>query len=139
MRASCSCMVHVKFTARQQTLIVSPRFSPMALDDALEVTMEQRESFAEQPEDSLVGQQTVASMEVSLSHEATSDNESQSGDFEEGESGSDIATRLKVAAEATLAGVTYDFGQSTMTKARLIVTPHVSKPHDYVNHMFMRL
>jgi hypothetical protein len=22
---------------------------------------------------------------------------------------------------------------------RMIVTPHVSKPHDYVNHMFMRL
>jgi hypothetical protein len=22
---------------------------------------------------------------------------------------------------------------------RLTVTPHVSKPHDYVNHMFMRL
>jgi hypothetical protein len=127
MRASCSCMVHIKFTARQQTLIVSPRFSPMALDDALEVTMEQRVSFAEQPEDSLVGQQTVASTEVSLSHEATSDNESQSGDFEEGESGSDIATRLKVAAEATLVGVTYDFGQSTMTKARLMF--HGSNDH----------
>jgi hypothetical protein len=23
--------------------------------------------------------------------------------------------------------------------AAVVVTPHVSKPHDYVNHMFMRL
>jgi hypothetical protein len=45
---------------------------------------------------------------------------SQSGDSEEGESGSDFATCLKVPAEAALAGVTYNFGQSTMMKARLV-------------------
>jgi hypothetical protein len=59
-------------------------------------------------------------MEFSLSHEAASDRESQSGDSEEGETGSDIATCLKVAADAALIGVTNNFGQSTMTKARLV-------------------
>jgi hypothetical protein len=92
----------------------------MALGDAPEVSVEQRESFPKHPEDSLVDQRTVASTEVSLSHEAASDCESQSRDFEEGEIGSDITTRLKVAVEATLASVTYYFGQSTMMKARLV-------------------
>jgi hypothetical protein len=64
-----------------------------------------------------VDQWMVGSTEVSLSLEATSDHESQPGDSEEGESGCDITTRLNVAAEAALVGVTYDFGQSTMTKA----------------------
>jgi hypothetical protein len=67
-----------------------------------------------------VDQRTVASAEVSLSHEATSDHESQSRDFEEGESGSDTSTHLKVTAEAALTDVTYDFGQSTMIKAHLV-------------------
>jgi hypothetical protein len=49
-------------------------------------------------------------MEFSLSHEAASDRESQSGDSEEGETGSDIATCLKVAADAALIGVTNNFG-----------------------------
>jgi hypothetical protein len=113
-------MVRVKFTAHPRTPIISPRFSPMALGNTPEVSVEQRESSAEQPEDSLVDQWTVASMEVSLLHQVASDRESQSRDSEEGESDSGIATRLKVAAEAALAGVTYDFGQSTTTKARLM-------------------
>jgi hypothetical protein len=29
--------------------------------------------------------------------------------------------------------------KNTMVDQAFIVTPHVSKPHDYVNHMFMRL
>jgi hypothetical protein len=92
----------------------------MALDDAPEVLAEQREPSTEQPEDSLVDQWMVASMEVSLSHGAPSDCESQSGDSEEGESGSDIATHLKVATEAALARVTYDFVQSTIFPKSMI-------------------
>jgi hypothetical protein len=54
-----------------------------------------------------------------LSHEVSSEHESQSGDFEESKSGSDTATRLNVASAVALAGVTYDFGQLTMTKSCL--------------------
>jgi hypothetical protein len=57
-----------------------------------------------------VDPRTVASTEVSLAHEAASVCESQSGDSNMGESGSNIATRLKDAVGATLPGVTYDFG-----------------------------
>jgi hypothetical protein len=112
-------MVSVKFTARPQTSVVSPKFSSMTLDYAPEVSVEQRETSAERSEDSLVDQHTVASMHISLSHEFASDHDSQSGDFEESGSGSDTASCLKVAATASLAGVTCDFGQSTMTKAHL--------------------
>jgi hypothetical protein len=112
-------MVSVKFTARPQTSVVSPKFSSMALDYAPEVSVEQRETSAERSEDSLVDQQTVASTNISWSHEFASDRDSQSGDSEESGSGSDTASCLKVAAKADLAGVTYDFGQSTMTKAHL--------------------
>jgi hypothetical protein len=45
-----------------------------------------------------------------VSHEVASDHDSQSGDSEEGESGSDTATHLKVAAAAALAGLPYNFG-----------------------------
>jgi FlaG/FlaF family flagellin (archaellin) len=58
-----------------------------------------------------VDQQTVASTDISLSHEVASDRDSQSGDSEESESGSDTATCLMVAVVAALAGVTYDFGR----------------------------
>jgi hypothetical protein len=91
----------------------------MALDYAPEVSVEQRETSAERSEDSLVDQHTVASTNISWSHEFASDRDSQSGDSVESGSGSDIASCLKVAAKAALAGVTYDFGQSTMTKAHL--------------------
>jgi hypothetical protein len=54
-----------------------------------------------------------------LSQEATSNHESQSGGFEDSEGDSDTAMHLKVAAVAALVVVTYDFGQSTMTKTHL--------------------
>jgi hypothetical protein len=54
-----------------------------------------------------------------LSHEVASDHESQSRDSEESESGSNITTRLKVVAIVALAHVTYDVGQSTLTKTCL--------------------
>jgi hypothetical protein len=82
----------------------------MALDNAPEVSTKQRETSAEQSEDSLVDQWTVSLMDISLSHDVASDRDSQSRDSEEGESGSNITTRLKVATTAALAGVTYHFG-----------------------------
>jgi hypothetical protein len=61
----------------------------------------------------------VTSVEASLSREAASAHESQSGGSEDNKSGSDTATRLNIAATAAPAGVTYDFGQLTMVKTCL--------------------
>jgi hypothetical protein len=43
-------MVHIKFTARPCTPIVSPKFGSMASDEALEASMEHRETSTEQLE-----------------------------------------------------------------------------------------
>jgi hypothetical protein len=58
-------------------------------------------------------------MEVTLPLGAESDRESQSSDSEDSETASDNSRRLKVAAAVALAGISYDFGQSNITKTNL--------------------
>jgi hypothetical protein len=74
-------MVCIKFTARLRTPIVLPKFCSMASNKASEVSTERRGTLTEQLEESLAGQQMVASMEAVLSREAESDHENQSDDF----------------------------------------------------------
>jgi hypothetical protein len=112
-------MVCIKFTARPRSPVVSPMFCSMAFDEALEVSAEQRETLCEQLEQSLGGQQMVTSTEASSSREDAADHKSQSGGSEGSETGSDTSTHLKVATAVALAGITYDFGQSTMMKTHL--------------------
>jgi hypothetical protein len=50
-----SCMVRIKFTARPRTPVISPKFLPMASGDAPEISVEQRETSADHPEESMVG------------------------------------------------------------------------------------
>jgi hypothetical protein len=52
----------------------------------------------------------ATSAKASSSREAASDHQSQSGDSEDSETGSDTSTCLKVVAVTALAGITYDFG-----------------------------
>jgi hypothetical protein len=113
-------MVRIKFSACPRSPVVSPQFGSMTLDEALEASAECKETSTEELEESLGGQQVVGLTEASLSHEVAFDHESQLGDFKESESGSDTTTHLKVATVAALAGVTYDFGQSTMMKTCLV-------------------
>jgi hypothetical protein len=56
VRAFCSCMVRIKFTARPRTPIVSPKFGSMASDEVLGASMEHREISTEQLEESQEGQ-----------------------------------------------------------------------------------
>jgi hypothetical protein len=58
-------------------------------------------------------------MEVTLPLGAESDRECQSSDSEDSETASDNSRRLKVAAAVALAGISYDFGQSNITKTNL--------------------
>jgi hypothetical protein len=51
----------------------------------------------------------VASAEASSLREAMFDHESQSGDFKDSETSSDTSIHLKVAADAALASISYDF------------------------------
>jgi hypothetical protein len=112
-------MVLIKFTAPPRTLIISPKFLSIASDEAIELSLEQRETSTKQPEESLVGQQMVASAEVASEQAAKSDCGSQSGDSGNNETASDNSRHVKVAGAATLAGISYNFGLSTITKTRL--------------------
>jgi hypothetical protein len=61
----------------------------------------------------------VASAEASSSREVASDHESQSRDSEDSGTSFDTSMHLKVVVVVALVGITYDFGQSTMTKTHL--------------------
>jgi hypothetical protein len=106
-------MVCIKFSARPQNPIISPRFVPMALGD------EHRESSAEQREASLTDEQVVFSAEASSEQGARSDGENPSGGSDDSKNASDRGGRLKIGAEAALAGVSYNFGQLTVMRAHV--------------------
>jgi hypothetical protein len=92
----------------------SPKLASMVSDEAPKISTEQRETSTEQPEESLTGQQMVASTEAALEHDVESDSESQSCDSGDCKTASDNS--VKVVAAAALAGISYDFAQSTITK-----------------------
>jgi hypothetical protein len=113
-------MVHIKFTARPQTPIVSPKFASMALEDDAEVSTEQREISAGRLEGSMAGEQVVTSPEAASEQGAGSDRDNQSEGSSDSETASDNREHVKIEAEAALAGMSYDFGQSKITKACLM-------------------
>jgi hypothetical protein len=77
----------------------------MASDEALEASASQKEALVEAT--------TSRSAEVSDNYKSRSCNS------EETESASDDLERVKVAAPATTAGITFDFGASGVRKARI--------------------
>jgi hypothetical protein len=91
----------------------------MASNDVLEVSTKQRETSTNQLEEYLTGRQMVTSTEAISEQDVETDRESQSSDFGDSETASDNSVRLKVAAAAALAGISYDFGPSTIMKAHL--------------------
>jgi hypothetical protein len=98
---------------------VLPKFGLMASDDTLEASTKRKETSTEQLEESLGGQQVVASVEVYLLQDVASNHETQSGGSEDSEGDFNTTTRLKFTTVAALASVTYYFGQSTMMKTHL--------------------
>jgi hypothetical protein len=92
-------MVHIKFTARPGTPIVSPRFAPMVSED------EHRESLAEQLKTSLADEQVLVLVEAASEKSAGSDGENPSDGSGDNENASDRGGRVKIGAEAALASV----------------------------------
>jgi hypothetical protein len=64
-------------------------------------------------------QQRETSTEATSLHDVESNHESRSGDSGDSETASDSSGRLKVLAAAALAGISYDFGLSSVTKVRV--------------------
>jgi hypothetical protein len=73
-------MVRIKFSARPRTPVVSPRFSPMASEDAGDVSVGHRGSSAEQLDTSLADDHNVALTEATSEQDAGSDEENLSED-----------------------------------------------------------
>jgi hypothetical protein len=112
-------MVRIKFTTRPRTPVVSPKFASMALDNAPDVSMEQSETSSEQLEDSLVDQWKIALMKAASEQGAESNRESQFGGIGDSAIASDEGERVKVGAAAALAGISYDFGLSTIMRTHI--------------------
>jgi hypothetical protein len=91
----------------------------MASEDAAGVSTERTGSLAEQPKTSLADEQAVVSMEVTSEQDVGSDGESPSEDNSDSKDASDNVKHVKIGAEAALVDVSYDFGQSKVTKARI--------------------
>jgi hypothetical protein len=87
----------------------------MASDD------ERRKSLPEQPESSLSDEQVVVSTEAVSEQGAGCDGENPSDGFGGSENTSNSCSCVKIGVDAALAGMSYDFGQSTMMRARVTV------------------
>jgi hypothetical protein len=112
-------MVHIKFTTRSHTPVVSPKFGSMASDEVLAASADHREISTEKLEESLGGQQAVVLTEATSKQGARSNQDDD-------ETASDNSSRVKIGAEAALTGISYDFGKSGVTKARIASLENVT-------------
>jgi hypothetical protein len=109
-------MVRIKFTTCPRTSAISPKFGSMAFDEAIKVSAEHRKVSTEQLEESQWDQQAMVSTKATLEQGARSDLEDPSRGFDNDETSSNNGGRLKIGAEAALAGISYDFRKSGVTK-----------------------
>jgi hypothetical protein len=92
----------------------------MALNEAPRTSPPPRETLTGRPEGSLAANSWWPRYRLLHACGSESDRESQSGGSEDSEIASDNSRRLKVAAMTVLAGISYDFGQSIVTKTRVM-------------------
>jgi uncharacterized protein with von Willebrand factor type A (vWA) domain len=93
--------------------MVSSVFESMPSDKTSKISTQHKEASTEQREESLVDQQREASTETASPHGAKSNDSGHS------ETASNNSGHVKVATAAALAGISYDFGQSNITKTRI--------------------
>jgi hypothetical protein len=89
----------------------------MASEDLGNISAGRRGSSAEQLDTSLANDQVITSMEATSEQDAMPDEENLSGNTSDSRNASDDGSHVKIGAEAALAEVSYDFGQSIVTRA----------------------
>jgi hypothetical protein len=112
-------MVHIKFFAHPCVPAVSPRPSPMASKDVGIVFAEHKESSTEWLDATLVNEEPMASTEVTSEQDDGSNERNISDDTNDSGNALDNGGHVKIGAEATLAGMSFDFGWSKVSKALL--------------------
>jgi hypothetical protein len=70
-------------------------------------------------EESQGGQQAIVSTKTALEHGVSFDQENQSEGSDDRETASNNGGCVKIGDAAALAGISFDFSQSTITKARI--------------------
>jgi hypothetical protein len=75
--------------------------------------------LAEQLDTSLADDQVLAAMEVTSEQDVVSDEENPSRVTGDSGNASDGGSHVKIGAEAALSGVSYNFGWSTVMRARI--------------------
>jgi hypothetical protein len=111
--------------------VVSSEPESMASDEAPKVSAQHLETSTQQDEKSLIDQLKETSMETGSPHGFDSDRESRYGDSRDSEMASNNSGRLKVAASTALAGISYDFRPSKITKT------HIGSMENYA-HYFLK-
>jgi hypothetical protein len=120
--AACAflpCMVHIKFTTHPRTLIVSPKFGSMALEEALKASVEHKETSTEQLEESQGSQQAVISTEAASEQGAGSDQENQSEGSDNEETASDNDGHVKIGLRMLLLTSTTILGSRRLLRPLL--------------------
>jgi hypothetical protein len=112
-------MVRVKFTARPRTPVISPSLSPLALESAADVSIEHRGSSTKQLDTTIANEQAMASTEATSERGAGSKDDNASDDTGDSGNASDNGGHVKIGAEAALAGMSYDFRRSNVTRGRI--------------------
>jgi hypothetical protein len=109
-------MVWIKFSSRSRAPAVSPAFSSMASEDAANVSMGHKESSTKRLDAALGEEETINS---TADPDARSGESDASGDTDYSGNTSDNGGRVNIGADAALASISFDFGQSKVKKARI--------------------
>jgi hypothetical protein len=91
----------------------------MASEDSGDVSAGCRGSSTEQLDTSLPDDQVITSTEATSEQDVVSNEENPCGDTSDSGNASDNGIHVKIGAEAALVGVSYDFRQSTVTRASI--------------------
>jgi hypothetical protein len=109
-------MVRIKFSTHPRIPAISPSISLMASENVGIVSAEHKESSTERLDTSFAEKEPVGSTEMTSKLDAQSDESEASDDTGDSGNASDNGGRVKVGAEAALARMSFDFGQSKVTK-----------------------
>jgi hypothetical protein len=109
-------MVRIKFSTHPRIPAISPSISLMASENVGIVSAEHKESSTERLDTSFAEKELVGSTEMTSKPDAQSDESKASDDTGDSGNASDNGGRVKVGAEAALARMSFDFGQSKVTK-----------------------
>jgi hypothetical protein len=91
----------------------------MASEDPANVSVGHKECSMERLDMTLGDEEHVVSMDVTSKLDARSEESDASGDTDDSGDASDNGGRVNIGADAALAGISFDFGWSKVTKHRI--------------------